>query len=137
MGHELVQTFPMVAFHQPSQKFAVGTNDGLVIVYDLRTATKWRILEGHTGAVSAIAFTKDGSQLASYSAKDSGLRLWQCSSTGFLGGILGSSGRCIKQHGLPSCSVRAANKEAMPVGAAPGSVAADEGGWRNVSLSYT
>merc|ERR1712194_275545 len=52
--HELVQTFPMVAFHQPSQKFAVGTGDGLVVVYDLRTATKWRILEGHTSAVAAL-----------------------------------------------------------------------------------
>merc|ERR1719162_404103 len=95
--HELVQTFPMVAFHQPSQKFAVGTGEGIVIVYDLRTATKWRILEGHTGAIAALAFSRDGSQLSSYSARDCSLRLWQCSSTGFLAGLMGTSGRCLKQ----------------------------------------
>merc|ERR1712228_176982 len=90
-----------VAFHQPSQKFAVGTGDGLVIVYDLRTATKWRILEGHTGAIAGLAFARDGGQLASYSARDCSVRLWQCSSQGFLGGLLGTSGRCLRNQGLP------------------------------------
>merc|ERR1712048_325902 len=75
--HELVQTFPMVAFHQPSQKFAVGAGDGLVVVYDLRTATKWRILEGHTGAVTALALSRDGGQLSSYCSQDCSIRLWQ------------------------------------------------------------
>lgn len=125
--HELVQTYPMVAFHQPSQKFAVGTGEGIVIVYDLRTATKWRIFEGHTGSVSALAFSRDGDRLSSYCSRDCTLRLWQCSSTGFLGGLLGSSGRCLKQHGLPPCCATdlspTAKRNCSP--------------WRSVNLSWT
>jgi len=117
--HQLVQTFPMVAFHQPSQKFAVGTSDGLVVVYDLRTATKWRILEGHKGAIAALTFSKDGSQLGSYSAQDNSVRLWQCGSTGFLGGLLGTSSRCLQRHGLPPPA------------------AAGSDAWRTVSLAWT
>ena len=29
----------------PSLRFAVGTGDGVILVYDLRTATKWRVFE--------------------------------------------------------------------------------------------
>eukprot|EP00927_Polykrikos_kofoidii_P007273 TRINITY_DN12978_c1_g2_i1.p1 TRINITY_DN12978_c1_g2~~TRINITY_DN12978_c1_g2_i1.p1 ORF type:complete len:1546 (-),score=197.72 TRINITY_DN12978_c1_g2_i1:351-4988(-) len=121
--HELVQTFPMVAFHQPSQKFAVGTNDGLAVVYDLRTATKWRIFEGHTGSIAALAFSRDGDKLSSYSARDSSIRVWQCGSLGFLGGLLGTSGKCVKQQGLPPAGPH--------VGVARGPA------WRIVSLSWT
>ena len=42
---ELVKRYTMVAFHQPSQRLAVGTVAGVIIIYDLRTATKWRILQ--------------------------------------------------------------------------------------------
>lgn len=30
-----------------SLRFAVGTGDGVILVYDLRTATKWRVFEVH------------------------------------------------------------------------------------------
>jgi len=132
--HELVQTFPMVAFHQQSQKFAVGTGDGLVVVYDLRTATKWRILEGHAAAVAALAFSRDGSQLSSYSAHDRSVRLWQCRPTGFLGGILGTSGRCLKRHVLPPLPAPPASAGLGGGGAAVD--AAVGGGWRTVSLAW-
>jgi hypothetical protein len=55
----LVSKYPMVSFHQKSQRFAVGTDPqhgSVVIIYDLRTATKWRILEGHKGVLAAVAF---------------------------------------------------------------------------------
>ncbi len=48
---EIVRKFPMAAFHQDTQRFAVGTTDALVVIYDLRTATKWRVLEGHECAI--------------------------------------------------------------------------------------
>lgn len=38
----------MVTFHQQTQRFSVGCTDGLIVLYDLRTATKWKVLEGHT-----------------------------------------------------------------------------------------
>lgn len=37
--------YPSVDFHGPSQKLAVGTLEGAAIVYDLRTATRWVVLE--------------------------------------------------------------------------------------------
>jgi len=130
--HELVKTYPMVAFHQQSQKFAVGTGDGLVIVYDLRTATKWRILEGHTATISALAFSEDGSQLGSYSATDCSIRLWQCASSGFLGGILGSNGRCVKYHELPALATSG------PGTAVPATMEDPKrAGWRRVSLKWS
>jgi WD40 repeat protein len=42
---ELVRNYPNVAFHSPSQRLAVGTMDGIVIIYDLRIAARILILE--------------------------------------------------------------------------------------------
>ena len=94
--HELVKRFPVVAFHQRSQRFAVGTSGKLIIIYDLRTATKWRLLEGHQGIISALAFAPDGSSLASYSLEEKCVKTWQAGSSGWMGGILGLSAKCIK-----------------------------------------
>lgn len=123
--HEMVQTFPMVAFHQVTQKLAVGTMDGLVVVYDLRTATKWRILEGHTGTVAALALSADGSRLCSYGRDDHSVRIWSCSSGTILGGLLGNTGRCVKQHTLP---------ELGAVGSLGGEL---PNSWRAVSVVWT
>jgi len=57
--HE-VRRYPMVHFNQPTQRLAVGTAEGVVLLYDLRTATKWRILQGHEAAVTALAFAPAG-----------------------------------------------------------------------------
>jgi len=42
---QLIERFPAAAFFQPDQQLAIGTTDALVEIYDLRTATKSRILE--------------------------------------------------------------------------------------------
>eukprot|EP00965_Chrysotila_dentata_P055106 1828687-Pleurochrysis_carterae.AAC.1 len=42
---ELVKRYPMMSFNQTTQRLAVGTVEGVVLLYDLRTATKWRILQ--------------------------------------------------------------------------------------------
>ena len=87
--HSLVKRYPMVAFHQHTQRFAVGSSDNIIVIYDLRTgktlvryhsailifavviATKWRILEGHTGPVSAVCFEPtSGDKLATYSSTE-------------------------------------------------------------------
>lgn len=96
----MVRRFPALAFHQQTQRLAVGTLDHVIIIYDLRTATKWRILEGHASAVSALAFSPSGDHLASYAAEEACVRAWS-TSAGFLGGILGLHGRCMKVVSLP------------------------------------
>mgnify|MGYP002525430161 CR=1 FL=1 len=69
----------------------------MIIIYDLRTAAKWRILEGHEGAISSLAFDKQGKYIASYSSLDLTVRIWKVGSTGFFGSILGMSGKHYKK----------------------------------------
>ena len=95
--HELVKRFPMASFHKETQRFAVGTVDAVVTIYDLRTATKWRVLEGHTAAVVAASFGPSGSMLVSYSAEEGSIRSWDAGSGGFFGSLLGLEGRCLKE----------------------------------------
>ena len=91
---ELVKRYPMMAFNQGTQRLAVGTVDGVVLIYDLRTATKWRILQGHEAAISALAFSPGGESVASISALDGTLRWWQAGSSGLFS-FLGLQGSCI------------------------------------------
>ena len=85
---------------QDTQRFAVGTVASVIVIYDLRTATKWRILEGHSFPISALAFGSSGSSMVSYSASERAIKCWETGG-GFLGGILGMSGRCTKTTALP------------------------------------
>jgi hypothetical protein len=83
-----------VSFHQQTQRFAVGTVESSILVYDLRTATKWRVLEGTEGPVSALAFERTGERLCSFAAQERALRVWKSGSQGLIGGILGIRGKC-------------------------------------------
>ena len=74
---EIVRKFPMAAFHQDTQRFAVGTVDALIVIYDLRTATKWRVLEGHEGPISAVTFDAGGHRLATFSGDEGRVRYWE------------------------------------------------------------
>jgi WD40 repeat protein len=108
----------MTCFHQNRQTFSIGTTQGQIIVYDLRSASKWRLLDGHTGAISAIGFDFSGKHICSYSATDRTVRVWFLASGGVAGagpvvvngagqtsvlsGLLGTSGgKCllVKQLG--------------------------------------
>ena len=95
--HELVKRFPMTSFHKDTQRFAVGTIEAVIIIYDLRTATKWRVLEGHRSPVVALAFSPNGSQLGSYSSEEATVRSWDTGRSGFFGDILSIQGRCLKE----------------------------------------
>jgi WD40 repeat protein len=76
--------FPTVDFHAGSQRLAVGTADGAVVVYDAKTGTRLYVLEGHRRALSACAFAPDGRRLVSASVAEGSARVWK------VGGALAS-----------------------------------------------
>ncbi|GEM10247.1 WD repeat protein [Rhodotorula toruloides] len=82
--NELVRTFPSVAFHGSSQRLAVGTHEGAAIVYDLRTATRLYVLEGHKHPVTALSWSPDGHRLVTVSLEENRVVIWRVS-----GGIFG------------------------------------------------
>ncbi len=85
--------FPSITFDQAAQRLATGTNSK-IFVYDLTSATRWHVLEGHKSNVIAIAFSENGKSLASYSPDDGEVKLWKMGSTIF--GILGGNPHCYK-----------------------------------------
>ncbi|KAJ3216157.1 hypothetical protein HDU67_009884 [Dinochytrium kinnereticum] len=99
---ELVRIFPSVAFHHGSQRLANGTSDGAVVVYDLKTATRIQILEGHQKPVAAVAFSADGRLIATFSLEENSVRLWQTSASFFnslVGALSGNSNNTVTTVG--------------------------------------
>jgi hypothetical protein len=41
----IVKHFPMVSFQQTSQRLAVGTPKAVILIYDLKTAARWHVLD--------------------------------------------------------------------------------------------
>ena len=54
---------------------ASGSNDQTVRLWDSHTGECLRLLQGHTGLISSVCFSPDGSVLASGS-NDETIRLW-------------------------------------------------------------
>ncbi|CAK4085833.1 unnamed protein product [Aphanomyces euteiches] len=106
--HDLVKRFPMVDFHKTTQRLAVGTMDGVILLYDLRMATKWRVLEGHTTSVGAVSFRKDGGMLISYGAREAMVRWWNISGSGLFT-LLKVQQSCVRHLQLASIQSRPAD----------------------------
>eukprot|EP00051_Salpingoeca_urceolata_P002375 m.49544 g.49544 ORF g.49544 m.49544 type:complete len:1232 (-) comp12086_c0_seq1:26-3721(-) len=96
---EMVQTYPMMSYHSQSNRMAVGYNNGHVIIYDLKTVTKWQSFAAHSHGITAIGLSNDGKMLATFSLEEATVRIWQVS--GALFGILGSSAKCQATHPVP------------------------------------
>eukprot|EP01117_Protostelium_nocturnum_P009691 TRINITY_DN3461_c0_g1_i1.p1 TRINITY_DN3461_c0_g1~~TRINITY_DN3461_c0_g1_i1.p1 ORF type:complete len:1249 (-),score=384.08 TRINITY_DN3461_c0_g1_i1:37-3783(-) len=97
--HVLVKKYPMISFHQETQRMAVGTKEGPIIIYDLKTATKWWTLEEGNQQVTALNFSSNGRNLASYTMGDETIRIWS-TYTAFLS-ILSPNPQCIRKFVVP------------------------------------
>jgi WD40 repeat protein len=93
----MVQMFPMVSFHSATQRLAVGTTEGPIGIYDVRTSAKIEIFEGHTGGISSLAFDQKGKWLASYSGNDLTLKLWKVGDSSFFSQLMGGNSKVANQ----------------------------------------
>ncbi|KAJ6624507.1 hypothetical protein B0H10DRAFT_2174467 [Mycena sp. CBHHK59/15] len=80
LGH-VVKTFPTVDFHMTSQRLAVGTSEGAIIMYDLKTAIRLYVLEGHKKTITACSFSPDGRRLVTLSLEESVVLVWKVGSS--------------------------------------------------------
>lgn len=78
---QVVKTFPTVDFHMASQRLAVGTCEGAVIMYDLKTATQLYVLEGHKKRLAACTFSPDGRRLVTVSLEEGVVLVWKVGSS--------------------------------------------------------
>lgn len=64
-----------------TQKLAVGTNEGVVVMYDLKTAIRLYVLEGHTKPITTCSFSTDGRRLVTLSLGESLVLVWKVGSS--------------------------------------------------------
>ncbi|TFK73197.1 WD40 repeat-like protein [Pluteus cervinus] len=80
IGH-IVKRYPTVDFHVPTQRLAVGTDEGAIIMYDVKTATRLYVLEGHKRRLSACSFSPDGRRLVTISLEEGTVLIWKVGSS--------------------------------------------------------
>ncbi|KAI0345585.1 hypothetical protein BDW22DRAFT_1426257 [Trametopsis cervina] len=80
LGH-LVEMYPILDFHGPTQRLAIGTSEGAIIMYDLKTATRLYVLEGHKKRTTACGFSPDGRRLVTLSLEEHTVLIWKVGSS--------------------------------------------------------
>ena len=94
----LILNFPMVAFHQNSQKLAVGADDGKIFIYEVHSGSSYKTLSGHGKAISALAFDNTGNIIVSYSAEESLVKCWKIALTNFFSNFFSQKDGYYRQH---------------------------------------
>jgi WD40 repeat protein len=60
-----------------SQRLAVGTSEGAIVMYDLKTATRLYVLENHKQRIAACSFSPDGRRLVTVSLEEGVVFVWK------------------------------------------------------------
>eukprot|EP00667_Euglena_gracilis_P000523 EG_transcript_523 len=76
-----VRYYNMVAFEQVKQKLAVGYQTGDVVLYDLRTASRYLHFSAHSKTISCLQFSPDGKRLATFCSDEGIVKVWQFDSS--------------------------------------------------------
>ncbi|KAK6539037.1 hypothetical protein TWF694_010584 [Orbilia ellipsospora] len=98
--NEVVEAYPTVAFHRPTQKLAISSSPRSVTIYDLNTARAIASLEGQTKTAQFLTFSQDGKTIVAADLDESQLLVWKFSVSifsSFMGaaaniGVIGSEG---------------------------------------------
>lgn len=78
--HELVKTYPSIAFHHETQRLVVGTEEGACILYDLKTGRRLEVLESFKKPVIATSFSPDGHRLVTVGLEEGRVEVWKVGS---------------------------------------------------------
>ncbi|KAK2465293.1 hypothetical protein APHAL10511_002647 [Amanita phalloides] len=78
---QVVKTFPNVDFHGSSQRLVVGSSEGAIVMYDLKTATRLYVLEGHKQRITSCSFSPDGRRLVTVSIDEGLVNVWKVGSS--------------------------------------------------------
>lgn len=70
-------SYPTVDFHAATQKLAVGTSEGAVLMYDLKTASRLYVLDGHRKRLDACTFSPDGRRLVTLCLEEHVVMVWK------------------------------------------------------------
>lgn len=89
--NELVEAYPTIAFHRPTQRLALSVSPGTILIFDLKSATEMNVLQGHAGLAAFLAFSVDGKYLAAVDLDEGVVLVWRFVS-GLLSFIGGSDG---------------------------------------------
>lgn len=73
----LLKRYNFCAFHKDTQHFFVPNGTNEIIIYDLRTAMRWKSLKGHSGLIECLVVQDSGQVLASFSSADKEIKLWK------------------------------------------------------------
>jgi len=73
--------FPTVDFHMATQRLAVGTSEGAIVMYDLKTGTRLYVIEGHQKRLAACSFSPDGRRFVTVSLDESVVLVWKVGSS--------------------------------------------------------
>ena len=76
-----MHSFPTIDFHMASQRLAVGTGEGAIVMYDLKTATRLYVLECHRQGLAACSFSPDGRRLVTVSLEEGAVFVWKVGSS--------------------------------------------------------
>ena len=72
-----MRSYPTIDFHMTSQRLAVGTGEGAIVMYDVKTATCLYVLECHKQGLAACSFSPDGHRLVSVSLEEGVVFVWK------------------------------------------------------------
>ena len=76
-----LRSFPTIDFHMATQRLAVGTGEGAIVMYDLKTATRLYVLECHRRGLTACSFSPDGRRLVTVSLEEGAVFVWKVGSS--------------------------------------------------------
>lgn len=95
--YTLVKYYNICSFNKFTQKLAVVNNiNKCIYLYDLKSAKKLKIFQGHKKYIDCIKFNTNGTALASYSKLDLSFKLWNCTNVGLFSGFLKIQSKCTR-----------------------------------------